>query len=190
MPDIPEANQRRTTTSGRSAQVPETPQPWPEPYYQPDRTQDCGFYTAAYIARCLGYSNVTAEAVKQWRAQTTTHEDFYVHRVYGVPLIRWWDYQGDEIERQKFWLGPDQRQWFTERLRGHIAHVEVFRIPTMGHAVVALEARDEGVLLMDPIYGHVVEPWDWFLSIGAGNHGCHYVAAFYPLPNATTEGVA
>ena len=27
---------------------------WPEPYLQPDRNQDCGFYTTAYIVRCLG----------------------------------------------------------------------------------------------------------------------------------------
>lgn len=152
---------------------------WPEPYLQPDRTQDCAFYATAYIGRCLGL-DVAADDVKAWRAETNRHEDHYLNAVHGVPMRRFWEVHGIEVERKRFWMGPDQREWVAEQLADQIAHVNVFRIPTMGHAVVALEARDEGVLLMDPIYGHVVEPWDWFLGVGAGTHGCHFLSVLYP----------
>ena len=36
---------------------------WPEPYLQPNPREDCGYYATAYIARCLGRSDVTAEQV-------------------------------------------------------------------------------------------------------------------------------
>jgi hypothetical protein len=35
------------------------------------------------------------------------------------------------------------------------------------------------VLLMDPLSGFVSEPWEWFLGIGPGKHGCHYVESWY-----------
>jgi len=98
----------------------------------------------------------------------------------GAEVRRFWDVYGDEPERGKFWMGPDAEGWVRDWLAGGwIGHASVYRIPAMGHAVAVLEARDEGVLLMDPIYGHVVEPWDWFLGIGPGKHGCHHIGAWY-----------
>jgi hypothetical protein len=168
---------------------------WPEPYLQPDRTKDCGYYAAAYVARCLGYPETTAEQVRQWRAETTRHEAYHAHFALGAEMRTHWTEFRDGPGRAIFWQGPDAGDWARRWLAdGWIAQMAVHRIAEMGHAVVALEASDEGVLLMDPIYGHVVEPWDWFLGPGprAGRqdwpgstadgrafHGCHYVEGWY-----------
>ena len=145
-----------------------SPREWPEPYLQPDRTKDCGFYSVAYIGRCFGL-DVTADDVKAWRAETNRHEDHYLTTVHGIPMQR----PGDDGRHPRWWMGPDQREWVASMLDVAVCLVHLLRIPTMHHSVVALEARDDGVLLMDPIYGHVVEPWDWFLGPGAGDHNAH-----------------
>src|SRR5262249_28958902 len=109
-------------------------------------------------------------------------EWMYPALVLGHPVERFWDWMDkDEAERLRFWLGADTRAWVEQRLaRGQVAVVQVHRIATMAHALVLLERQgDAGVLLMDPLYGHVVESWDWFLSIGPGNHGCHHVEGWY-----------
>ena len=169
---------------------------WPEPYLQPDRKQDCGFYAAAYLARCLGHPDVTAEQVKAWREETRYHESAYIHHVLGAQWRRFWDVFGDEPARKVFWLGPGTQGWVRDWLaRGWIAQACVHRIADMGHAVVLLGATDDGVLLMDPIYGHVTEPWDWFLGPGARrddepftpNRCCHFIEAWYK-PAATGTG--
>jgi hypothetical protein len=162
---------------------------WPAPYLQPDRMQDCGFYAAAYLARCLGHPDVTADQVKAWRAETRCHEDHYARRALGAEMRTFWDACTDEtsmaenLERGRFWMGPGTEGWVRSWLAdGWIAHVEVHRIAELGHAVVLLDAADDGVLLMDPLSGHITEPWDWFLGAGPGVHGCHYVAAWYRNP--------
>lgn len=170
---------------------------WPEPYLQPDRTKDCGYYSAAYIARCLGHPEVTAGQVKAWREETTKHEAYFAADALGAEVRRFWDVFGDKPERKIFWLGPDAREWVRGWLAdGWIAQLQVHRIAAMGHAVVLLEASDDGVLLMDPIYGHMTEPWGWFLGPGARNgrqgerwmgsapdgrefYGCHFVEGWY-----------
>jgi len=174
---------------------------FPEPYLQPDRNQDCGYYAAAYLARCLGHPDVTAGQVKAWRAETRKHETAYVHDVLGAQWRRFWDVFADEPARKVFWLGPGTQGWVRDWLgRGWIAQACVHRIPGMGHAVVLLEARDDGVLLMDPIYGHVTEPWDWFLGPGARRDDepftpgrcCHFIEAWYRAgdKSAATGGEA
>jgi hypothetical protein len=163
---------------------------FPEPYLQPDRQRDCGFYAAAYIARCLGRPEVTADQVKAWRAETHYHEDHYAHRVLGAEMRTFWDEcaddtssMADNLKRGKFWMGPGTEDWVRSWLdKGWIAHVEVMRISALGHAVVLLDAGNDGVLLMDPLTGHVTEPWEWFLGIGPGKHGSHHVAAWYRRP--------
>ena len=142
---------------------------WPEPYLQPDRNQDCGFYSAAYVARCLGRPDVTAEMVKAWRAETRYHEAAYAREVLGADTLDPWqaEREGGEEARRPFWLGPRCRPWVEGHLDGgRIAQVMVNRIAGMGHAAAVLGHSAEGVLLMDPIYGHVTEPWEWFLGPG------------------------
>jgi hypothetical protein len=165
---------------------------FPEPYLQPSRSQDCGFYAAAYLARCLGHPEVTAGQVRAWRAETCRHEDHYASVALGAEMRTFWDACTDDttsmaenLKRGRFWMGPGSEEWVRSWLAdGWIAHVEVMRISAFGHAVVLLDASDEGVLLMDPLYGHVIEPWDWFLGSGAGTHGAHHVAGWYrpPMP--------
>ena len=161
---------------------------YPEPYLQPDRNQDCSFYAAAYIARCLGRPETTAEQIKAWRAETHRHEDHYARAFLGAEMRTFWDAMdldekaplADCLRRGKFWMGPGTEDWVRGWLAdGWIAHVEVMRIAAMGHAVVLLDARECGAFLMDPIYGHVTEPWDWFLGSGLGSHGAHHVAGWY-----------
>ena len=75
-------------------------------------------------------------------------------------------------------MGPGGEAWVRGWLAdGWIGYATVFRVPDMGHAVAVLGAGDDGVLLMDPLSGHVTEPWDWFLGIGPGRYGCHYSRA-------------
>ena len=160
---------------------------WPVPYLQPDRSMDCGFHAAAYIARCLGHPEVTAGRVKAWRAETCRHEDRYAADALGAQARTFWDERAipgepmaDTLRRGKFWMGPGASEWVRSWLAdGWIAHVEVRRIAAFGHAVVLLDASDDGVLVMDPLCGHVTEPWDWFLGSGPGTPGAHYVAGWY-----------
>jgi hypothetical protein len=160
---------------------------FPEPYLQPDRSMDCGFYAAAYIARCLGRPEVTAEQVKAWRAETLRHEDRYAADALGAEIRTFWEERADRgepmadaLRRGKFWMGPGTGEWVRSWLAsGWIAHVEVHRIAAFGHAVALLDASDDGVLLMDPLCGHVTEPWGRFLGSGPGTPGAHYVAGWY-----------
>jgi hypothetical protein len=153
---------------------------FPEPYLQPDRQQDCGYYAAAYVARYLGHPDVTAGQIKTWRAETRYHETQYARRALGAEMRTFLDVYEDVPARRIFWMGPGGEDWVRGWLAdGWIAHASVHRIPAMGHAVVLLEAKDDGVLLMDPIYGHITEPWPWFLGIGPGTHGCHFIEGWY-----------
>lgn len=173
---------------------------WPEPYLQPDRHKDCGFYSAAYVARCLGRADVTAETVKAWRAETRYHEAAYAREVLGAEHLRFQraEDEGDQDARNAFWLGPRRRSWVEGHLdAGWIAQVMLHRIAAMGHAAVVLGYSAEGVLLMDPIYGHLTEPWEWFLGPGPKAeaaewpgtapdgrawYGCHFIEGWYRLP--------
>lgn len=161
---------------------------WPAPYLQPERHTGCIEHSTAYLCRCLGYADVTADQIGAWRDNGHTDGKHYWEGMYpslvlghAKPQRFWQFYDSDEAEQRRFWLGPGTRPWVEQHLAaGHLALVQLHRIPTMAHAVVLLEARgDEGVFLMDPIYGHVVESWDWFLGIGPGNHGCHHVEGWY-----------
>jgi hypothetical protein len=160
---------------------------FPEPYLQPNPREDCGFYSAAYVARCLGRPEVTAGQVKAWRAETRRHEDRYAADALGAEARTFWDEltnrrepMADALRRGKFWMGPGAGEWVRSWLAdGWVAHVEVHRIAAFGHAVVLLDASDDGVLLMDPLSGHVIEPWDWFLGSGPMTQAPHYVAGWY-----------
>ena len=152
---------------------------FPEPDLQPARNQDCGYYTAAYVAHCLGHPDVTAGQVKAWRAETHYSEERYSQRVLGAEIRTYADEYG-EATFKSWWLGPGTDGWIRDWLSaGWIAHATVHRIPDFGHAVAVLGAAAEGVLLMDPLCGHVVEPWEWFLGIGPGKHGCHRIDGWY-----------
>jgi hypothetical protein len=177
-----------------------TPRAFPEPYLQPDRQKGCGFCSAAYVARCLGRPDVTAEMVKAWRAETRYHEVAYAREVLGAEHLRFGlaEDAGDQDGRNAFWLGPRRREWTERHLdAGWTAQVMLHRIAGMGHAAVVLGHSAEGVLLMDPVYGHVTEPWGWFLGPGPKAecpdwpgtapdgrpfYGCHFIEGWYRLP--------
>jgi hypothetical protein len=157
---------------------------WPAPYLQPDRMQDCGFYTTAYIVRCLGAPDVTAGEVKAWRELTRYHETAYPRDVTGVEMRTWARFDLTASERAEFYMGPGGEAWVRRWLDdGWIGYGCVFRISSTAHAVAVLSASDEGVLLMDPLSGFVTEPWEWFLGIGPGKYGCHYIEAWYRSPS-------
>jgi hypothetical protein len=171
---------------------------WPEPYLQPDRRKDCGYYAAAYVARCIGHPGVTADQVKAFRADTRKHEVMFAQDVLGAEMRTHWTEHGDSPERKVFWQGPRQREWAQGWLDGGwIAQACLHRIAGMGHAAVVLGYSAEGVLLMDPIYGHVTEPWEWFLGPGPKAecpdwpgvapdrrpfYGCHFIEGWYRMP--------
>lgn len=153
---------------------------WPEPYFQPDRMRDCGFYAAAYIVRCLGDETATAGTVKEWRELTHYHEIAYPRDVTGAETRTFTDRDVPDGARARWYMGPGGREWVEGWLAdGWIAYANVFRVPHTAHAVAVLDADADGVLLMDPLSGHLTEPWDWFLGIGPGKYGCHYIEAWY-----------
>ena len=159
---------------------------WPTAYLQPDPKQDCNFYSTAYICRCLGYPDVVADDVRAFRETPDiegryTHEAHYPERLDGIEMQPYWrDHRPDGGFNDRWWLGPTQQSWVEQMLAdGWIARADVLRVTFMGHAVVVLESRgDTGVLLMDPVHGMVVEPWEWFLAGGPG-HECHRIEAWY-----------
>lgn len=153
---------------------------WPEPYLQPDRTKDCGFYATAYIVRCLGNPDVTADEIKAWRELTRYHETAYPRDVTGAQTRTFASLDVTATERAEYYMGPGREGWVRRWLEGGwIGYATVFRIPGMAHAVAVLGGGDDGVLLMDPLSGHVTEPWEWFLGIGPGRYGCHYIESWY-----------
>ena len=153
---------------------------WPAEYLQPNPQRDCTFYAAAYLARCLGHPDVTAQDVMDWRESTGWHEDRYLQQALSVETRSWWDDKDDDAKRRRWWLGPDGREWVTWWLDdGWVGYAEVHRIPEMYHAVAVLQADEDGVVLMDPVHGFIAEPWDWFLGIGAGTYGCHRISSWH-----------
>lgn len=170
---------------------------FPSAYLQPDHTMDCGFYTAAYIARCLGHPDVTVGQVKAWRAETRKHEAYYARDVLGAEFRTFWDVYKAGGESKIFWMGPSAQDWVRGWLdAGWIAALSVNRIPEMGHAVALLCADGDGVMLHDSIYGHITEPWGWLLGPGPKQgrngwpgaapdgrafYGCHFVEGWYRL---------
>ena len=170
---------------------------WPEPYLQPDRNKDCSFYAQAYVARCLGRTEVTAQDVMDWKQAANRGETRYVREAHAADAYGFWDAErdGGEEARRPFWLGPAQREWVCDRTAaGWVAQVMVNRKAGMGHAVVLLDGDNDGVLLMDPVFGHVTEPWAWFLGPGPKSEaaewpgsapdgrafwGCHFIEGWY-----------
>lgn len=155
---------------------------WPDPLIQPDKKKDCSFHSVAYLCRCFGFLQVTADDVKAFRQRTGFKEVHYPEDL-GIAMDCYWRHE-DEQQWRRFWLGIEQRAWVQEHLvQGQIALVSVHRVPEMGHSVVLLEADEAGVLLADPAAGHVRETWDWFLGVGPGTHGCHCIDGWYSKEN-------
>jgi len=153
---------------------------FPDPYLQPVSSRDCSYYTTAYLARCLGHPDVTAEQVMAWRDQTRRHEDRYIEQALGIESRAWWADVDNDAACRRWWLGADGADWVREWITdGWIGYASVHRVDFMTHAVAVLDATEDGVLLMDPVYGHVIEPWDWFLGIGAGTYGCHHISTWH-----------
>jgi hypothetical protein len=150
----------------------------PVAYLQPDPKRDCGFYATAYIARCLGHPEITAQDVMAWRASTGRHEDWYLDAELGITAER---FAVEPAEHRRiWWLGPDAQEWVQGWLdRGWIGKAEVHRVPHMVHGVVVLGYSANGVELMDPLTGFVTESWEWFLGVGSGVHGCHHIGGWY-----------
>lgn len=155
---------------------------WAKPLLQPDPHDGCILYSVAYICHCFGYASVTSDQVQSFREEARKLEAMFPQIVCGLEIKRHWDhYKNDEEEWKRYWLGPATRLWVEQHLRqGYIGLVIVERVIGKAHAVVALESRgDEGILVMDPLYGHHLDTWDWFLSVGPGYHGCHHIDGWY-----------
>lgn len=155
---------------------------WPNPLLQPDPHDGCIHYSVAYICHCFGYTMVVPEQVQIFREQTHKLEAMFPILNCNLQMKRHWDdYEHDKEEWQRYWLGPTTRLWVEWHLsHGYTGLVIVERIAGKAHALVVLEGRgDDGVFVMDPLYGHRVERWEWFLSVGPGYHGCHHIDGWY-----------
>lgn len=155
---------------------------WPAPLLQPNRNEGCFIHSIAYLCHCFGCTEVTPEQVQAFRESEHKWEGMFPSLRCDLELERYWDYVNkDEEERRRYWLGSGVRSWVERHLaQGQISVVIVERVPGLAHALVLLESRgDEGVFVMDPLYGHRLDTWEWFLSIGPGNHGCHHIDGWY-----------
>lgn len=154
---------------------------WPDPLLQPDNKKDCMLYSTAYLCHCLNHSEVTVEQLRQYRKESGLRESSFPSERLSIQSDHWWNHES-AVEYQRFWLGKKQREWVEQHLaERQIALVHVHRVPEMTHIVVLLESDETGVLIADPIYGHIHETWGWFLSDGASKHGCHRVEGWYKL---------
>ena len=168
-----------------------SPRQWPAPLLQPDRSKDCLLYSVAYLCHCAGHLDVTAEDVRRFRREAHLWEGMLPKKRFAIAIDRYWDFVYDEPERQRYWLGPDQRVWVESHLAaGEIGLVCVERTAGRAHQLVVLESRgDAGVLVMDPLYGHRIESWQWFLSVGPSQRGCHRIDGWYRLPALLDQGM-
>lgn len=159
---------------------------WPAPLLQPDPAKDCLLYSLAYICHCAGYPQVSVEDIRRFRAEAAMWAGMFPTKRCGLHMERIWEYLPDESERLRFWMGPGERAWVEEHLcTGKIGLVCVERAVGHAHQLVVLESLgDAGVLVMDPLYGHREEPWDWFLSVGPGHTGCHHIDGWYSVPES------
>ena len=157
---------------------------WPAPMLQPTSDTGCIEHSVAYIAHCLGFTHVTPQMVADAKGAESPAAERYVPHCLGYPVDLWWHHKDENDIKRMYWLGANARLWVEYHLRaGEIALVIVERVPNRAHALVLLESRgDDGVLVMDPLYGHRTEPWPWLLGLGAGRHGAHHIAGWYRLP--------
>lgn len=166
---------------------------WPAPLLQPNRSEGCFIHSIAYLCHCFGATSITPEQVQEWRSETHIWEGMFPRRQCGLALERDWDYvEKDEDERRRYWLGPGTRLWVEEHLDcGQLSVVIVERVVGLAHALVLLESQGEkGVLVMDPLYGHRVDTWEWFLSIGPGAHGCHHIDGWYSFRDGSQRSAS
>ncbi len=148
---------------------------WPAPYLQPDRHTGCYQYSLAYLARCLGHPNVSAETLSGFRTQTGHSEACYLNEVLGQQMEIFW-----QTHARVFWLGGEARSWVEQHFaEGWIGLAAIDRGGPLHHSVAVLEARESGVLLMDPLFGFKEETWDWFLGVGPGHRFTHQLTAWY-----------
>lgn len=162
---------------------------WPAPLLQPDPHTGCMQYSVAYLCRALGFPDVTPADVSAYRHERHYCEDSYPKVVLGAEMHRWSEDADDEVARRRWWLGPDARPWVEGWFeRGYIALWHAHRALHIGHLMVGVEARgDEGVLVVDPLSGFIVEPWAWILGPGVRpdgdyiNHPCHRIDGWYRM---------
>lgn len=154
---------------------------WPAPLLQPDRHKDCLLYSVAYLCHCFGYPEVTPEQVRAFRAEQGLQESTYPATMCRISSDHHWLHTREKQAFQRFWLGPHQRSWVERSLAsGRVGLISVERTPGRAHSLVLLENQGEtGVLVMDPLYGHRIDTWEWFLSVGPGHHGCHRIDGWY-----------
>lgn len=156
----------------------------PDPLLQPDPVTGCLQHSVAFVCRWFGHET-PVEQVLTYRAAQGLHEEWYPCGTYGLRLTR--SSTDPDGEARRYWLGPRALPWLVENLdRRRVAILDIERVPGRRHAVVLLEARPEGGLIMDPLSGYRVEPWDYLLADGPGRHAYprvnHRVRGFYWRP--------
>lgn len=157
---------------------------WPDALLQPSMDTGCIEHSVAYLAHCLGFTQVTPEMVAEAQGAESPACERYIPAVLHYPVELWWQHKDNDAERRLWWLGANARPWVEARIAdGQVALVIVERVPGRAHAVALLDTEGEhGVFIMDPLYGHRTESWNWFLGLGAARHGAHFVAGWYRLP--------
>ncbi len=161
----------------------------PSPLLQSDPHEGCILFSVAYLCHCFGHHDVTPEQVQAFREQTHKQEAMFPQLKCGLQMKRHWDhYEESKEEWQRYWLGPLTRSWVEQQFtEGYIGLVIVERTAGRAHALVALESRgEEGIYVMDPLYGHRVDTWEWFLAVGPGYHGCHHIDGWYKQKGRAT----
>lgn len=149
--------------------------PWPAPVRQAPGSDDCALAAAAFVCRLFG-RDVSIEDVR--RARGSWAPEVFPKRVVGIAGAT----IGEHHDERAWWLGSSTRPWVEGWLAGGHVGLAIVDVghPSMDHAVVALEASLDGVLVMDPARGLTTMSWPAFLGPGPGpNRRTHRIEAWY-----------
>lgn len=162
-------------------------QEWPDIPLQPPGSEDCELYATSYLTTLLGERR-TPEQVRNWPEKGQRSQGFYPMHALGIAPV-WMMYWGPAGTQMPLGImysfSPGFRDWCKAYVKhGCVGYAHVFLVERLGHAVVLLEADDEGVLLADPVRGLVRDTWTDFESyVGNPEPGGRpsHVKAWYRL---------
>jgi hypothetical protein len=145
---------------------------WEIPPLQDPNSNDCEKFAVAYICRLLGF-NTDWKDVKEWVDKERRVVDLYPYFVHGIqPEWSWWDVGKNPLPKgvSKVYLPSYSRHeqfkdFIFENLnKGCVGYASTFHVDWIGHALVLLEADEEGVLFADSARGLVKDTWDKFIN--------------------------
>ncbi len=164
---------------------------WPDMPRQPAGSELCGPYATSYLVGLLGVPRPPEDVGgfdPAWQDGA-----FYPEKALGIrPVWRMYGGGAQIPHGIMYGFSPGFRDWCRAYVKhGCVGYAHVFLVERLSHAVVLLEADEDGVMLADPARGLVRDPWEDFESHvgkpGPGERPSH-VRAWYKLPAQNVPG--